>query len=82
MAEAGCQIPGALANWDGEKLTMVSGHPLKVKKLMCKIPDSYLGIGDKIIDDVDLNDSGIENLINNHLKKDFKGIKCIIMKFI
>jgi hypothetical protein len=38
---------------------MVDGHPLKVKKLMCKIPDSYLGIGDKIIDNVDLDERGI-----------------------
>ena len=61
---------------------MVDGHPLKIKKLMCKIPDSYLGIGDKIIENVDLDDAGIKNLVSEHLKKDFDGVKCIIMKFI
>jgi len=59
MADAGCYIPGALAHWDGKNLEMVSGHPKKVKKLLCKIPDSYLGIGDKIIDDVSLDQDGI-----------------------
>ena len=52
MSQAGCQIPRALANWDGYQLTMADGHPMKVKKLMCKLPDSYLGIGDQIIENV------------------------------
>ena len=52
MSDVGCQVPGAIANWDGNKLTMVKGHPLSIKRAMLKIPDSYLGIGDKIMDDL------------------------------
>lgn len=82
MAEAGCNIPGALGNWDGKTLTMVDGHKKNTMKVLCKIPDSYLGIGDKIIEDVKLDEAGIQDLIETHLKKDFDGKKCIIMKFL
>lgn len=61
---------------------MEEGHPLRIKKLMLKIPDSYLGIGDKIIEDVELNDEGLQKLIHDTLETEFKDKKCIIMKFI
>lgn len=82
MAAAGCNIPEAIGNWDGKKLTMVpngfSRHPMKV---MCKIPDSSLGIGDKIIENIEFDVAGIKKL-TEILQTDFDGKECIIMKFI
>ena len=82
MVDAGCQIPGAIANWDGNNLVMKSGHPIKIKKVLLKITDTYLGIGDLVLENLVLDESGIKNLITNVLEKDYKGKKCIIMKFI
>lgn len=84
LTKVGAKVPPELAFWDGEKGQMDIREIGKkqVKKAIIKVNDGYLGGGDKIMKDFELESKDGQSKLESIFKDEYKKQRALLLEFV